>query len=257
MAGRDTFIVTGAAQGLGEKTMNALAARGASVLGVDLDGPLLEQSAARARALGGRIETFAADVSDAAAVQAFVARAKAAFGKLDGIFNNAAIAGPQAFIVDYAQEDFERVNRINVGGVFLGMKHAIPLLLENEDGGSIVNTASTGGMMGWPKICGYIASKHAVIGLTRTVALEYAGKKIRANAVSPGPMATEMMLSTAEELMAPGDRAKARKLLDATIPIGRLGEPEEIASMVVYLLMDAPEYLTGAVIPVDGAQTAG
>lgn len=110
--------------------------------------------------------------------------------------------------------------------------------------------------MGWPQLSGYIASKHAVVGLTRTVALEYAGRGIRANTLCPGPMDTRMIWALGE-VMAPGDRAEQQRLLEATIPVGRLGRPEEVASFAAWVLLEGPEYLTGAVLPVDGAQTAG
>jgi NAD(P)-dependent dehydrogenase (short-subunit alcohol dehydrogenase family) len=145
--------------------------------------------------------------------------------------------------------------RVNVRSVWLGMKHALPVLVE-AGGGSIVNTASTGGLMGWPEISPYVGSKHAVVGLTRAVALETVGRGIRVNCLCPGPMDTRMIWSIGEAI-APGDRAEQQRLLEATIPLGRLGRPEEVASLATFLLLDCPEYLTGAVLPVDGAQTTG
>jgi NAD(P)-dependent dehydrogenase (short-subunit alcohol dehydrogenase family) len=243
------IIVTGAAGGLGSKTVEALAAAGASVLAVDLDATGLDRLA------GERVVPRRADVTDSAAVRAAVDAALERFGRLDGIFNNAATLGPIAPVSDYPEEEFDRVFRINVRSVFLGMKHAVPALLASG-GGAILNTASTGGMMGWPNITGYVGSKHAVVGLTRTVALELAGKGVRVNCLCPGPMDTSMIWEVGEA-MAPGDHARQQELLEATIPVGRLGRPEEVASFAAWLLLEGPEYLTGAVLPVDGAQTSG
>lgn len=242
------IIVTGAAGGLGTRTVEALAERGASVLAVDLD-PRVEALAGR------RVSAVVADVTDALAVRAYVDTAVERFGRLDAIFNNAATLGPIAPVQDYPEEALDRLLQINVKSVFLGMKYAVPALLASG-GGAILNTASTGGMMGWPNISGYVSSKHAVVGLTRTVALEMAGKGVRVNCLCPGPMDTTMIWEVGEA-MAPGDRSRQQELLEATIPIGRLGRPEEVASFAAWLLTEGPEYLTGAVLPVDGAQTTG
>ncbi len=243
------IILTGAAGGLGSRTVEALAAAGAGVLAVDLD------AAGLAPLAGDRVVVHVADVTDSAAVKAMVDTAVGGFGRLDGIFNNAATLGPIAPVTDYPDDEFERVFRINARSVFLGMKHAVPALIASG-GGAILNTASTGGMMGWPNLTGYVGSKHAVVGLTRTVALELAGKGVRVNCLCPGPMDTSMIWEVGEA-MAPGDRVRQQELLEATVPVGRLGRPEEIASFVAWLLLEGPEYLTGAVLPIDGAQTSG
>ena len=242
-------IVTGAAGGLGSATVEALVARGANVLAVDLDAAGLERLASE------NVVLQPADVTDVGAVEGFVGRAIEQFGRLDAIFNNAAIEGLMAPISDYPDDEFERVMRVNVRSVWLGMKHALPALAE-AGGGSIVNTASTGGLMGWPELAPYVGSKHAVVGMTRAVALETAGRGIRVNCLCPGPMDTRMIWSLGES-MAPGDRTEQQRLLEATIPLGRLGRPAEVATLATFLLLDCPEYLTGAVLPVDGAQTTG
>jgi NAD(P)-dependent dehydrogenase (short-subunit alcohol dehydrogenase family) len=250
-----TIVVTGAAGGLGASTVKALAARGASVLAVDRDGDALEGAFAETDGPGGTVVRHVADVAEADEVRAFVDAAVQRFGGLDGIFNTAAIEGPIAPIEQYPDEEFERVLRVNLHSVWLGIKHALPALLD-RGGGAILNTASTGGLMGWPELSGYVASKHAVVGLTRAVALELAGRGVRVNVLCPGPMDTRMIWAIGD-VMAPGDREEQRRLLEATVPVGRLGRPEEVASLAAWVLLDGPEDLTGAVLPVDGAQTAG
>jgi NAD(P)-dependent dehydrogenase (short-subunit alcohol dehydrogenase family) len=244
-------VVTGAAGGLGSAVVELLAARGTGVLAVDLDEERLEALAGGA----GDVVAHVADTTDAAAVEAYTALAARRFGRLDAVFNNAAIEGPVLPISEYPDEEFERVLRVNLKSTWLGTKHAVPALAA-AGGGSIVNTASTGGVMGWPELSAYVASKHAVVGLTRAVALECAGSGVRVNALCPGPMDTRMIWAIGES-MAPGDPDEQRRRLEATVPLGRLGRPEEVAAFAVWLLLDAPEYLTGAVLPVDGAQTAG
>jgi NAD(P)-dependent dehydrogenase (short-subunit alcohol dehydrogenase family) len=222
------------------------------VLAVDLDEGALERTV---RETGDEVGFLVADVTDPEAVRTAVETAVERFGRLDAVFNNAAVLGPMLPVVDYPQDAFERVLQVNVVSVFLGMKEAIPALLA-AGGGVILNTASTGGMMGWPNLTGYVAAKHAVVGLTRAVALELAGTGIRVNALCPGPMDTRMIWEVAEA-MAPGDRDEQRRQIEATVPVGRLGRPEEVAGFAAWLLLEGPEYLTGAVLPVDGAQTTG
>lgn len=249
------MIVTGAAGGIGSETLRALAARGARVLAVDLDRRAAERAAEDAGRFGGEVEACPVDISDEEAVRALVEHVQARWGRLDGIFNNAAVVGLIAPIGEYAVDEFDRLFRTNVRGVWLGMKHALPALRESG-GGSILNTASTAGLMGWPQLSAYVGSKHAVIGLTRAVAVECAAEGIRVNAICPGPTDTPM-LSSIGESVAPNDRTRAQRLQEANVPAGRIGRPEEVASLATWLLLDAPLYLTGAVLTVDGAQTAG
>ena len=255
MATDNVVVVTGAAGGLGRETVRELVSAGASVLAVDISQEGLDQVVAANTDLVGSVVGHAADTASAPDVQAFIARASEEFGGLTALFNNAAIEGPLAPITEYAEDEYDRVMHVNAKGVWLGMKYGVPALLE-QGGGIIINTASTGGMMGWPALSGYVASKHAVIGMTRVVALENAGSGLRVNALSPGPMDTRMIWALGET-MAPGDRPEQQRQLESTVPVGRLGQPAEVAKFAAWLLTECPGYLTGAVLPIDGAQTAG
>ena len=209
---RKAIIVTGAAGGLGSRTVANLAAAGHRVLAVDLDAEALARAS---DGVEGEVVDHSADLTGSEQVQGTVARAVEAFGRLDAIFNNAAIEGPLQPIGEYEDDEFDRVMRVNCRTVWLGMKYALPALLDSG-GGVILNTASTGGMMGWPGLSGYVASKHAVIGMTRAVALENAGNGIRCNALSPGPMDTRMIWALGETL-APGDRSEQLRQFEGTI----------------------------------------
>jgi NAD(P)-dependent dehydrogenase (short-subunit alcohol dehydrogenase family) len=243
-------IVTGAGGGIGAATVVSLAGRGVRVLAVDVDAAsvaVLEDS--------GRVVARGADVSDEAAVRSFVVDAVSRWGRLDALFNNAAIIGPVSSLENYPPEDFDAVMRTNVRGVWLCAKHAVPALRAGG-GGAIVNVASSAGLMGWPQLSGYVGAKHAVVGLTRALAVECAPDGIRVNALCPGPTDTAM-LGAIGARMAPGDWPAARLLQEQNIPAGRLGEPEEAAAVAAWLLLDAPRYLTGAILALDGGQTAG
>lgn len=246
-----TVIVTGAGGGIGAATVGLLVARGANVLAVDIDGDALTRLSGDGEAA---ITARIADVSDEQAARACVTEALERFGRLDALFNNAAIVGPVQAIDAYPSEEFDRVLRTNVRGVWLCAKYAIPAL-RTVSGGSIVNNASSAGLMGWPSLSGYVCAKHAVIGLTRALAAESAAAGIRVNALCPGPTDTAM-LRTIGDGVAPQDRVAARRLQERNVPAGRLAQPKEIAAAAVWLLLDAPAYLTGAVLTVDGGQTA-
>jgi NAD(P)-dependent dehydrogenase (short-subunit alcohol dehydrogenase family) len=244
-------IVTGAGGGIGAATVELLAARGTNVFAVDINPSALAKLTPDSRAT---VATRVADISDEAAARACVAEALDRFGRLDGLFNNAAIVGPVQGIDEYPLEEFDRVLRTNVRGVWLCAKYALPPL-RATGGGTVVNTASSAGLMGWPRLSGYVCAKHAVVGLTRALAAECAPAGIRVNALCPGPTDTAM-LQTIGDNVAPDDRATARRLQERNVPAGRLAHPDEIAAAAVWLLLDAPAYLTGAVLSVDGGQTA-
>jgi NAD(P)-dependent dehydrogenase (short-subunit alcohol dehydrogenase family) len=244
-------IVTGAGGGIGAAAVALLASRGVCVLAVDVDAGSL----AALEDADGRIVEHAADVSDETAARAVVADAMTRWGRLDALLNNAAVLGPIASIADYPADDFDAVMRTNVRGVWLCTRHAVPALRAGG-GGAVVNVASSAGLMGWPQLSAYVGAKHAVVGITRALAVECATDRIRVNALCPGPTDTPMLRAIGAG-MAPGDWAAARLLQEQNVPAGRLGEPEEPAAAAAWLLLDAPPYLTGAIVAVDGGQTAG
>jgi NAD(P)-dependent dehydrogenase (short-subunit alcohol dehydrogenase family) len=248
------YIVTGAAGGMGSAAVDIIAGRGAKVLAVDCDAGLLEKAAPRWAALDGEVDTAVADVSSATDVEGVVRRAVDRWGGLAGIFNIAAILGTFADLADDTEENYDRVMSVNAKSVWLGMRYALPALLAGG-GGTIVNTGSHLAWHGGEKLAAYTASKHAIIGLTKTVAIEYGRRNIRANVVSPASMITQMGLDT-EAGYNPGDPAAARQLFMESSPNGRIGNPEEPAAVGAWLLLDAPEHINGIVVPVDGGRGA-
>ena len=251
-------LVTGAAGGIGSVTARALIDGGAKLALVDRDERQLEQLADELLAGGVsktdiRIRT--ADVTSSDNIVAAVTDAVETFGGLDIVFNNAGIEGAVARLEDYDEETFERVLRVNVIGVWLTMKFAIPAL-RNSGGGSIINTSSGLGLVGIPGLGAYVASKHAVVGLTRTAALELAAENIRVNAICPGPIGTRMMDSI-EDLSGFDEPGTARELYEASVPMGRYGTPEEVAQLVCFLGSEASSFITGTAFPIDGGVTAG
>ncbi len=256
MTGLDgkTAIVTGGAAGIGRAACLAFARAGARVLVVDRDEAEGEATAALVQEAGGTASFQAADVSSSADVQGYVAAALRQWGRIDCFFNNAGIEGRVAFTADYDEAVFDSVWAVNVKGVFLGLKYVIAAMAESG-GGAIVNTASTAGVSGSPGLSGYVASKHAVIGLTRTAAVEYGARGIRVNAVCPGPTATRMIASLESQTGAGANDPSAR--YRAMIPIGRYAEAGEIADLVLFLCSDLSRSITGAHYLIDGGRTAG
>ena len=248
-------IITGAAGGIGRAAARRFAGEGAAIVAVDLPGSDLDETAAVVEAGGGRVTAVTADVRSDSDVAGYVAAALDTHGKVDALFNNAGVEGPVVPLVDYPTDDFDRVMAVNVRGVWLGLKHAGPAIAASG-GGSIVNTASLAGMTGTARLCAYGASKHAVIGLTKTAALEFAPLGVRVNAVAPAPIDTRMVHAIAAG-MNPDNPSVARERMAARVPLARYGTPEEVAAVAAFLCSDDAAYMTGAVVPVDGGWRAG
>jgi NAD(P)-dependent dehydrogenase (short-subunit alcohol dehydrogenase family) len=238
-------IVTGAARGIGLAAANRLLEDGAQVLALDLAGE-------RPDSPDPRIAWIEADVAEAGDWQRAVEFALARFGRLDILVNNAGISGFIGPLVDYPVESFDRVMAVNARGVFLGMKHCAPAM---ADGGSIVNISSVSGIGGGANTLAYTASKHAVIGMTKLGAIEFAPRRIRVNAVCPAPTATEMMFELARE-KSPDDMEGFRRSFEQNIPLGRYGEASEVAAAIAFLASDQSSFSTGAVLTVDGGMRA-
>jgi 3alpha(or 20beta)-hydroxysteroid dehydrogenase len=249
-----TVIVTGAAGGIGRAAVERFVGEGANIVAVDLPGPAFEEIRQLVERGGAPAIAVPADVTRSEHVERYVREARQRFGGVDGLFNNAGIEGYIGSSLDYPEDQFDRILATNVKGVWLGMRAVIPeMRLRGK--GAIVNTASVAGLRGNPLISGYVASKHAVIGLTKSLALEFAKESIRINAVCPAPIDTRMMKAL-EEGVAPADPAKARLSITARIPMGRYGQPAEVAALVAYLMSDDASFLTGGAYTVDGGSMA-
>ncbi|MGU3361248.1 glucose 1-dehydrogenase [Methylobacterium sp. M6A4_1b] len=239
--GRVAFV-TGAASGIGRATAVAFAREGARVAVLDRTVAALQQTAEAIREAGGEGLHLACDIARPEEVEAAVAETVATFGRLDIAFNNAGVENIAAPVADIALDEWDRILDINLRGTFVCMKHEIAQMLR-QGGGVIVNTASGAGIRGVAGGASYAASKHAVIGLTKSAALDYATANIRVNAVLPGNIATPMM-----DRFTGGDIQKAIDLE----PVGRLGRPEEIAEAVLWMSADLGAFVTGAAVSVDG-----
>lgn len=249
-------IVTGASGGMGSAAVHQLLARGANVLAVDRDAKGLERLTHGGYEKGvAELDTAVADVGSASDVEGFVDRAVGRWGALDGIFNIAGI-GTVEFkpLADVSNETYDEVMRVNARSVWLCMKYVLPHLV-SRGGGSIVNTGSHLAWHAAPTFSAYTASKHAVIGMTKAVALEYGKYNIRANVVCPSAMDTAMGQEAAEGI-SPEDPQIGWKVLIDQSANGRVGRAEEAAAVGVWLLLDAPHHVSGILVPVDGAQSA-
>src|SRR4051795_1558459 len=247
-------LVTGGGNGIGRAASVAFARYGAKVAVVDRDAAGAEATAGVFRQNGGEALALTADVTRSAEVKAYVKAALDKFGRIDCFFNNAGIEGKVTPTAEYDEAVFDQVIGVNVKGVFLGLRHVLPEMI-GQGSGSVVNTASVAGLVGTPGMPAYVASKHAVIGLTKTAAGEVARQGIRVNAVCPGPVDTRMIHSL-EQQLSPGDPAAVEKRYQAAIPMGRYVLPEEIANTVLFLCSDLAAAITGAQYVVDGGRTA-
>ncbi|MFY0612848.1 MAG: glucose 1-dehydrogenase [Hyphomicrobiaceae bacterium] len=247
-------LVTGGANGIGKATVQAFAKAGAKVAVVDRDAAGAEAVAKAVKLANGDAISCAADVTNNDDVAAYVKATLDAYGTIDCFFNNAGIEGDIKPTVDYDEAMFDAVMGVNVKGVFLGMKHVLPVMLKNGSG-AVVNTASVAGITGTPNMPAYCASKHAVIGLTKVASGEAARAGVRVNCVCPGPVATRMIESVMQQI-SPNDPAQGRANYEAGLPTGRYTEPEEIADAVLFLTSDHSRNMTGTQFVVDGGRTA-
>ncbi len=241
-------IVTGAASGIGKASAELFAAEGAKVVVADWDEARGEAVASHIRASDGEALFVKVDVSSAEDVRRMVETAAERYGRLDVLFNNAGVEGEQAFTADCTLENWDRVIGINLKGVFLGMKYAIPQMLK-AGGGAIINNASVAGIVGFQGMPAYCASKGGIIQLTKTAALEYARLNIRVNVICPGVISTPMVERALQS-------EEMRKAFEALEPVGHFGQPEDVARLALFLACDDSAFCTGAPFIVDGGFVA-
>jgi NAD(P)-dependent dehydrogenase (short-subunit alcohol dehydrogenase family) len=241
-----TALVTGAASGIGTAVALELAEHGATVIVSDQDEQGCKQVVDTILDSGRKALPFAADVSDAQAMEALVAFAEAKAGALHLAVNNAGIGGAQAPVGEYPLDAWDQVIRVNLNGVFYGMRYQIPAM-ERAGGGAIVNMASILGSVGFANSSAYVASKHALLGLTKTAAIEYAQKGIRINAVGPAFIQTPLLTDNLSQDMLDG--------LAGLHPMGRIGTPEEVSALTCFLLSARANFITGSYHLVDGGYT--
>lgn len=244
-------LITGAGGGIGQAAAVLAAAEGARVMIADINGSWLEETLAIIAAAGNKAEMRVTDVTSETDVAGLIDDTVAAFGGLDCAYNNAGIEGAWARTADSTLENFDRVVAVNQTGVYLCMRAEIQAMLKAGTAGSIVNTASIAGIAGAQFMPAYVASKHAVVGLTASAAMEYARKNIRVNAVCPGPIETRMLSSLAK------NHPRANEAMPNSTAMKRLGQPREIAEAACWLMSDRSSYVTGIAMPVDGGMVAG
>ncbi len=241
-----TAIITGGGSGFGQETAIKLAQQGANIVVVDISAENGQETIKLLEKEGADAIFVRADVSNLEDVKNYVAETIKAFGQIDMFFNNAGISGSGVRTLECSEEEFDAIVNVNLKGAFYGLKYVGNEMLKTG-GGSIVNTASLGGVVGLPTLGAYSATKHAIIGLTKTIAGEYGRENLRINAIAPG---------TNETPMVKAFPAEAIEAMAAGVPMGRLGQPEEVADVVAFLLSDKASYIHGSVISIDGGSAA-
>lgn len=241
-----TAIITGGGSGFGREVAIKLAEKGVNVSVVDISIENGEETVRLCKELGSDAIFVNADVSKVEDVKRYVAKTVEHFGKIDLFFNNAGISGSGVRTIEGSVEEFNAIVDVNLRGAFYGLKYVVTEMLKTG-GGAIVNTASLGGVVGIPTLGAYSATKHAVVGLTKAIAGEYGRENIRINAIAPGTNETPMVKAFPKE---------AIKAMADAVPMGRLGQPHEVANVVCFLLSDEASYIHGAVISIDGGSAA-
>lgn len=250
-----TVIITGAGSGLGQATAQRLAQEDANLVLVDMSADGLEETKKQVESAGaGGVELVTANVTKSEDVQKYVDTAVSAFGSIDGFFNNAGIEGKQNLTEEFGDDEFAKVLAVNLTGVFAGMA-AVLKQMRTQGSGSIVNTASVGGIRGVGNQSGYAASKHGVVGLTRNSAREYGEHGISINAIAPGAIMTAMVEGSLRQLGGEDWEAAGTEFVSAN-PMKRFGKPEEVAALVTFLLSEESGFINGTVVPIDGGQHA-
>ncbi|MBX0315277.1 SDR family oxidoreductase [Planococcus glaciei] len=248
-------VITGGGSGLGRAAALSIAKQGGKLVLVDMSTKGLEESRNEilAAAPEAQVEIVEANVTNEEEVKNYVQFTMDKFGKIDGFFNNAGIEGKQNLTEDFGSDEFEKVVSVNLNGVFYGMKHVLKVMKE-QGYGSIVNTASVGGIRGVGNQSGYAASKHGVVGLTRNSGIEYGQFGVSINAIAPGAIMTPMVEGSLKQ-MAGDDWEAAGKEFVSVNPMKRFGKPEEVGNLVAFLLSDAAKFINASVIPIDGGQS--
>lgn len=248
-------VITGAGGEIGAASAQRFSNEGASIVASDHDSNALGRLVEALSSAGRPVIGESADVTQAGDVERLVQTAMNTYGRVDAFINNAGVEGVVAPVEAYPEDEFDKVMDVNVRGVFLGMKYAVPAL-RKSGGGSIVNLASVAGLSGGAGTPAYNASKHAVIGLTRSGAVQLGGENIRVNAVCPSPV-TGRMMESLESGIVPDDPSAARELIAARIPMQRYAEPADVASLIVHLCSPEAAFMNGGFYTVDGGMTAG
>jgi len=246
-----SIVITGGSGGIGLTTGKKLLQEDAKVLLVDIDEDALKKASEEIKS--DNLHTFKADVSNENQVKAYADKAKELFGHVDVFFNNAGIEGEVKPLEEYPMDVYHKLMEINVHGVYYGLRYIFPLM--KEKGGSVIITSSVAGMSGTANVLPYVTSKHALVGMMRSAALEGAPSNIRVNTINLSPVDDRMMESL-EEGFAPGESGSAKKSFEQSIPLGRYASNEEVAELAMFLASERSSFITGAVIPVDGGMTA-